>query len=177
VEFEVCSIPAEIARTMDTYSAFEYQRFEPIVGWGHDLPGHLLPTDPGRWASGDGKKWGLKFDDVVPQMPEGYEETAPWSVWFGEENDADGWEYGVDFGSHNWYSKQSQSTYARRRMYTREVILGAAAAATIAAAAAAADAAAAAAAAADAAAATTTTAAAVPAVPAEEVSEPAVAGV
>ena len=122
VELEVYSISADKARMMDTYSAYEFQRFEPIVGWGNDSPGHLLPTDPGRWCSGDGKKWSLSFDDVVPPMPEGYVETAPWSVFFGEENDADGWEYGVDFNSHNWHSSQSKLTFARRRMYTREVI-------------------------------------------------------
>lgn len=119
---EVYTISADRARTMSTYSAYEFHRFEPIVGWGHDSPGHLLPTDPGRWCSGDGKIWSLKFDDVVPQMPDDYIETAPWSVFFGEENDAEGWEYAVDFSSHNWYSKQSKTTFARRRLYTREVI-------------------------------------------------------
>lgn len=32
---------------------FENQRFQPLGGWGSKWPGHLMPTDPGRWSSGD----------------------------------------------------------------------------------------------------------------------------
>ena len=123
VEFIAQTMPAGRAKTMETYAAYEFQRYEPIVGWGHDSPGHLLPTDPGRYCSGDGKKWSLKFDDVVPVLPDGYIEVSPWSVFRGEEADSEGWEYGVDFSSHSWYKEQSKTTYARRRMWTREVML------------------------------------------------------
>jgi vacuolar protein sorting-associated protein 13A/C len=32
---------------------FENQRFQPVAGWGSKWPGHLMPTDPGRWSSRD----------------------------------------------------------------------------------------------------------------------------
>lgn len=115
-------MPAGKAKTMETHTAYEFERFTPIIGWGSDSPGHLLPTDPGRWCSGDGKKWSLKFDDVVPEMPSGFVETTQWSVFMGEEMDTAGWEYGVNFNSHSWYSQQGKSTFARRRMWTREII-------------------------------------------------------
>ena len=107
---------------METHVAYEFERYEPIVGWGHDSPGHLLPTDPGRYCSGNGKKWSLKFDEVASDMPPGFIETTPWSVFFGESSDSEGWEYGVDFNSHSWYSEQSKTTFARRRKWTREVM-------------------------------------------------------
>lgn len=122
VEFEAFIMPAKRARTMETYTAYEFERFEPIVGWGHDSPGHLLPTDPGRYCSGDGKQWSLKFDDVVPQLPPGFMERTPWSVFLGGESDTSGWEYGVDFNSHSWFKEQGKIMLARRRMWTREVI-------------------------------------------------------
>lgn len=122
VEFQVFSMPAGRAKTMETHTAYEFERFEPIVGWGHDSPGHLLPTDPGRWCSGDGKKWSLQFDEVVPELRAGFTVSTPWSVFMGEEMDTSGWEYGVDFNSHSWYSEQGKTTFARRRMWNREVV-------------------------------------------------------
>ena len=110
------------AKTIAIHEAFEFQRFEPIVGWGNDSPGHLLPTDPGRWCSGNGKKWSLKFDDVVPEIPAGFQITSPWAVYIGDETDEGGWEYAVDFNSHSWYSSQGKTTFARRRKWTREII-------------------------------------------------------
>jgi hypothetical protein len=51
----------------------------------------LLPTDPGRWSSADGKKWG-EFDSVAPQMKEDWEILSPWSI-LGNHEDAEGWNY------------------------------------------------------------------------------------
>ena len=36
------------AVTREEQHAFEYQRWQPIVEWGSEYPGHLLPTDLGR---------------------------------------------------------------------------------------------------------------------------------
>ena len=36
--------------TKETHSAYEYERLQPVIGWGSDYPGHLLPSDPGRYT-------------------------------------------------------------------------------------------------------------------------------
>lgn len=33
------------------HRAYEFQRWQTVVGWGSDYPGHLLPTDPGRYCT------------------------------------------------------------------------------------------------------------------------------
>lgn len=70
--------------------------------WGADYPGHLLPTDPGRYCSQAGQNFAMKFDDVVPDIPPGWETTVEWRV-VSTSDDPEGWLYGVDFNSLDWF--------------------------------------------------------------------------
>jgi hypothetical protein len=36
------------ASAIEEHRVYEYQRWQPVVLWGSDFPGHFLPTDPGR---------------------------------------------------------------------------------------------------------------------------------
>lgn len=38
----------EKASSIEEHRVYEYQRWQPVVLWGSDFPGHFLPTDPGR---------------------------------------------------------------------------------------------------------------------------------
>ena len=48
VELELSTSTTSKASSTEEHTAFEYQRWQAVVGWGSDYPGHLLPTDPGR---------------------------------------------------------------------------------------------------------------------------------
>jgi hypothetical protein len=50
VELEAVLMEAAKANSIQQHIVFEYQRYQPIVNWGSDYPGHLLPTDPGRYV-------------------------------------------------------------------------------------------------------------------------------
>ena len=53
---------------------FENERFLPFRGWGHDWPGHLLPTDRvGHWSLRGDRPSGaesMDFHRVAPSVPE-----------------------------------------------------------------------------------------------------------
>ena len=53
---------------------FENERFLPFRGWGHQWPGHLLPTDRvGHWSlRGDGPSGAesMDFHNVAPGLRE-----------------------------------------------------------------------------------------------------------
>ena len=52
---------------------FENERFQPFKGWGHNWPGHFLPTDKiGHWSHRDGtpgKAASMAFSTVAPKLP------------------------------------------------------------------------------------------------------------
>lgn len=48
---------------------YEYQRWQPIVGWGNKYPGHLLPTDPGKWSTVDGRLFSHEWEALAVDMP------------------------------------------------------------------------------------------------------------
>lgn len=52
---------------------FENERFQPFKGWGHNWPGHFLPTDRiGHWSHRDGtpgKAASMAFSTVAPKLP------------------------------------------------------------------------------------------------------------
>jgi vacuolar protein sorting-associated protein 13A/C len=79
---------------------FEYQRWQPVMEWGNDYPGHLMPTDPGRWSSGDGAKYADSFDELVSPVPPDWTVITPFSVIGGES----AWAYAVDFSYSDWYA-------------------------------------------------------------------------
>ena len=51
---------------------FENERFQPFRGWGHNWPGHFLPTDKvGHWSHRDGtpgKSASMAFSAVAPKL-------------------------------------------------------------------------------------------------------------
>ena len=52
---------------------FENERYQPFKGWGHNWPGHFLPTDKvGHWSHRDGtpgKSSSMAFSAVAPKLP------------------------------------------------------------------------------------------------------------
>lgn len=70
--------------TMEEYenqlheTIYEYERWTPTGGWGSDYPGHLLPTDPGRWSNEDGSKFGMDMADVENVLSEGMVSVDHW---------------------------------------------------------------------------------------------------
>ena len=53
---------------------FENERYLPFRGWGHEWPGHLLPTDRvGHWSLRGDRPSGaesMEFSHVAPPLPE-----------------------------------------------------------------------------------------------------------
>ena len=65
MEVELTSMDILAASSIEEQTVYEYQRWQPVrfiavtanfmlkclqvVLWGSDYPGHLLPTDPGRF--------------------------------------------------------------------------------------------------------------------------------
>ena len=53
---------------------FENERVSPFKGgWGHDWPGHFLPTDKvGHWSIREGTPAGsnsMNFSSIAPKLP------------------------------------------------------------------------------------------------------------
>ena len=65
---------------------FENQRYQPVRGWGSKFPGHLLPTDRGRWSDRAGRLYSSEGNDLF-KPEEGcsrfWEEAlGPLILWF-----------------------------------------------------------------------------------------------
>ena len=115
---------------------FENQRYQPFRGWGSSWPGHLLPTDCGKWSDRVGlPKVGTQsqmFELVAPALPPNW-------VWLETEwqidlsclkegrVDKDGFYYGVmafsslkDFPPASTEAgKKTMKKFIRRRRWTR----------------------------------------------------------
>lgn len=120
LEVELSYMDIHAASSIEEHTLYEFQRWQPVVLWGADYPGHLLPTDPGRWSTSDGRRFAETFEQVAPPLIEGWETIKPWSIML-TTGDLGGWQYSVDFGSKNWYPEQGFGMYVRRRLWTREV--------------------------------------------------------
>ena len=106
-----------------TEECFENQRYVMIKGW---KGGNLLPTDPPKWSTADGRRRASP-ESIDPQLPEGWKWTDEWKLDTSGVKD-DGWEYAMDF----WKFNESRSRkpkagmfdHARRRRWirTREFI-------------------------------------------------------
>lgn len=46
VDILVTSMKARKAANIKEDSIYQYQRWQPGIGWGSTFPGHFLPTDP-----------------------------------------------------------------------------------------------------------------------------------
>eukprot|EP01031_Cornospumella_fuschlensis_P029015 gene29015-35020_t len=113
--------------SIQEHVVYEYQRWQPGYNWGmaDDPSKLLLPTDPGRWSSEDGKKFGKTLESVAPPI-DGvaggqWEVTKGWHT-VSTDTDPDGWQYAVSFDSPYWHHENNSSTYVvRRRSWHREV--------------------------------------------------------
>lgn len=110
--------PDEESRSQED-AVYEFQRWQPGVAWGHGN-GFFFPTDPGRWASLDGGKFGAQIDEVASPVMPGWT-AGPWQLT-GNDEDPDGWEYAVDFFAPCWFGKPEKSSlFVRRRQMSRIV--------------------------------------------------------
>lgn len=92
IEVEVVKMDVDQASSIEEHRVYEYQRWQPVVLWGSDFPGHFLPTDPGRfvlqstqshlcrWSSADGQKFGKTFAEVEPPLEEGWTVLSQWTT-------------------------------------------------------------------------------------------------
>jgi len=121
-EVIVSVLTLDEACNVQEHTVYEFQRWSPVHNWGNqDSPIHLLPTDPGRWCSEDGKRFGKDMESVAPQLPPGWEITKSWRT-YGTDFDPEGWQYAPLFESPYWYSQNSSSSYVvRRRTWHREI--------------------------------------------------------
>lgn len=107
------------ALTSEAQTVVEYQRWEPVRGWGSTFPGHLLPTDPGRLFYVNTGEWASSFEDIFgPPSLQG-----PFMLMVNS-HDSDGWQYGLDFTSETWSSSATRSGMVRRRTWARGAPLG-----------------------------------------------------
>lgn len=117
--------------------AFEYERWQPIHGWGH-TNNHFLPTDPKRWrrisaypeeeaaaaesgveAGTSPHEYGDVVDEVCLPVPPGWGVGQAW-VTVATPEDPLGWVYSSSFESQVWYG-YSENMTVRRRMWTRTI--------------------------------------------------------
>ncbi|KAJ7520829.1 hypothetical protein O6H91_19G024200 [Diphasiastrum complanatum] len=136
VALEICVCPVSLLNYRDESASsgasktavfleecFENQRYQPLAGWGSKWPGHLMPTDPGRWSTRDYSRSSQEFLDV-PLAP-GWIWTSDWKVDHFGNVDNEGWFYGPDFQSLRWppqspkASKKSTFDFTRRRRWIR----------------------------------------------------------
>jgi hypothetical protein len=64
---------------------FENERYLPFRGWGHEWPGHFLPTDRvGHWSLRGDRPSGaesMEFTHVAPSLPEVHPPSGRWDCW------------------------------------------------------------------------------------------------
>lgn len=128
VEIELEPTTLFYAKTTKMEAVFEYQRWQPGIEWGSGKHS-LLRTDPGRWSSIDGKKFGADINEVSTNVSPstGDSNRSNWTVtkpWFvvSTEYDQDGWQYATDFKSVLWFpSANSTISTVRRRVWQREL--------------------------------------------------------
>lgn len=80
--FEVCLMSALEASLIEEHTVMEYQRWDPVDGWGEKL----VLTDPGRWSTANGTRFEKDFDAIVPAIPEGWVVTKAWTTLSTSEN-------------------------------------------------------------------------------------------
>jgi hypothetical protein len=49
-----------------------YERWQPLVEWGNSYPGHLLPTDKGKYSNRSCTAYSQAMNKVVPPLPENW---------------------------------------------------------------------------------------------------------
>lgn len=115
IDVECMSVSA--ACSVQEQNVYEYERWRVGKLWG-STKSHYLPTDPGKYSTADGLKFGHTFDDVLPAL------TADWSITkhlfvIATDDDPDGWQYAGDIWSLNWYPREGDGLCVRRRTWRR----------------------------------------------------------
>lgn len=99
------------------HGIYEFQRWKG--SWGST--DHFLPTDPGRWSTLDGKRFGQEIDDVAPPVPLGWKIQQAWYTG-PTSTDPDGWEYSNLFKSNYWHAGGDNTVnVVRRRVWQRTI--------------------------------------------------------
>lgn len=81
VNITVQVVTLEEASSVIEQVIYEFERWQPVILWGHTpTPGHFLPTDPGRWSTEDGKRFGRELEEVAPPLDEGWTVTNSWVI-------------------------------------------------------------------------------------------------
>lgn len=85
---------------------FENQRFQPLAGFGSSYPGHLLPTDRGKWSNREGKLYAMDMDisGLVVNL------NVP-------RADSNGWVYSADFKRFGKRESKHHRGFVRRRQW------------------------------------------------------------
>ncbi len=75
---------------------------------------------PGRFSNADGSKFGAELRDIhFEQAMEGWETTHAWMII--SSTDADGWHYGANRTTEDWYDTAETGLYVRRRKWVSEI--------------------------------------------------------
>ena len=117
-------LPSSIRAHAVVESLYENERLQPFRGWGHDWPGHFLPTDKVlHWSridhvTGDDLVYSQTLREAVPRLPPGWRWVE--SEWhldltgvFSDATDTHGWSYGLDFP---WVIPPFQPGTGRKKM-------------------------------------------------------------
>eukprot|EP00951_Prasinocladus_malaysianus_P036168 scaffold378700_cov38-Prasinocladus_malaysianus.AAC.1 len=96
---------------------FENERYQPIRGWGHTWPGHLMPGDFSRWSLADDFTSSMVFSEVRPSLPEKYKWIdSEWQVDLSglpdEAMDEEGWAYAMHW---KWITHPPQPGMGKKK--------------------------------------------------------------
>lgn len=106
------------ASSVQEQTVFEYQRWQPAVLWGSTSPGHLLPTDPGKWSTVDGGDYSSDIDDILQLPGDGWSIQSPLKM-LASDDDPDGWQYATNFRDLNWHASTQTGLMVRKRAWRR----------------------------------------------------------
>jgi hypothetical protein len=118
VEIGLELITAFQARGTVRSTVYEYERYQPVIGWGSTYPGHILPSDLGTWQNKDAKTWGMSFSEVVSPTREGHDVLQSWG-YQRTKKDPDGWMYSMAYRRTPWFKAAKVNTYVRRRLWVQ----------------------------------------------------------
>ena len=97
---------SEYVLNSETPILFENERFQPFGGFGSSYPGHLLPTDRGKWSDITGKFHAMNIDTNDLEVNVRVEKA-----------DKDGWVYARDFKQFGKRESRYQRGLVRRRQW------------------------------------------------------------
>lgn len=98
---------------------FENEKYHPLLGWGSSFPGHLSPSDPGRWSMRDDSS-SQDFPEI--QLPPNWEWASDWHIDNRSSSSPEGWTYAVDFRHLKWpapFDPEGPMLFVRRRRWVR----------------------------------------------------------